>query len=230
MASTVIARSTHTTYDSYALVGINDFDDVMGKIAIGDVSDLSALPPGQYLFDYEGGVLDPDCIRPMIRGISSISLLNGSDRSAKIYGDVEFVAGTNFRITPIVNPGHPTKIRFDAIEGAGLNEECACDDIVAATPIRTINLVAPDANGNINITGSECLEVSPITNGLLLKDTCAAPCCGCTELEALTVELGKLDAGATEVRNFMIPLQSAINTFNSTVLSSRLSTTDCAVC
>lgn len=230
VASAVIARSTHETYDSYALSGINDFDDTVGKIAIGDISDLSTLPPGQYLFDYAGGVLDPDCIRPVIKGISSIQLLNGSDRSAKIYGDVEFVAGSNFRITPIVTPGQPTKIRFDAIEGAGLNEVCECDESVSSQPIRTINLIAPDANGNINISGSECLEVSPITHGILLKDTCAAPCCGCTELEALTEELAKLDEGARAVRDFLSPLQNAINNFNSVVLGSRLNNTNCAVC
>lgn len=99
VATTNFARSTHQEYDSYALVGKNDFDDCSGHVLIGNLTEIDELPAGEYFFSVDAGAIDPHAIMPGIRGISSITVVNGDDRSAKIYGDITLVAGTNFRIT-----------------------------------------------------------------------------------------------------------------------------------
>jgi hypothetical protein len=228
VASAVIARTSHREYDSYALPGSGDFDDTLGKVVIGRFDSIDAQPSGQFFFTFDGGKLDPDCIRPIIRGVSSITVVNGGERSPRLYGDFEFIAGTNTRIS-VVNVGIVNQIRWDAIDGAGLTETCACED-APGPPIRTIDNIPPDANGNFTIVGDECLQLEPIGNGLKLNDRCSQPCCGCVELEKLTRELDRFGDEATTLRTFVTRLQVEFSSMQNVILASRLNLSGCSSC
>jgi hypothetical protein len=229
VAAAVISRDTHTEYTSYVLPGQDDFDDSTGKIAIGRLNSIDSLPPGQYIFDYADGKLETDAIRPMIRDVRGLITVNGADRSARLYGDIEFVAGSNIRLTPIVVLGQNPQIRIDAIDGEGLNEDCVCDDLVAPC-IRTINGIPPTNAGDFTLLGDECLELQPVANGLRLQDKCSAPCCGCDELEALTNELEILGGGAITVQGFVNRLESEVTNMSQVVLGSVLADDGCFTC
>ena len=219
---------THTEYKSYLLSGIGIFSDSIGKVVLGRLEDLKSLPAGAYLFSYEGGKLDTDCVRPYIRGVSAITLVNGTDRTARLVGDIEFVAGTNMQISVI--PGSPTQIRFDAISGAGLFEDCVCVDDNALSPcIRTINGVSPNANGEFSILTDDSISVQNVTNGIKFKDANSKPCCGCTELEIVTRDLLKLGDAALTLQNYLTKLESGVNGMQAALLSTRLKDTTCNV-
>ena len=223
-----IAKSTHTENTSYALAGVDDFDDSIGKIVIGKVDTLDQMGEAQYLFDYDDGKLDPDTIRPMIRGISSIVLINGTEESERIYGDIELQAGANIRLTafPLTST-----IRIEAITGEGLVEDCVCEDEPEAGPgIRFINGVPPTTSGDFTLLGDDCLTISPIVHGLQLKDICSDPCCGCAELEAIVVDLARFGEAATTLRNFVNRLESEVSQFHAVVLGSRLNDRGCLEC
>ena len=79
--------------------GKDDFDDSVGKIVIGKLSTIDALPAGDYLFDFEDGAVEVDAIRPMIRDVRGIVAVNGGDRSERMYGDIELIAGQNILLT-----------------------------------------------------------------------------------------------------------------------------------
>ncbi len=226
VATSVIAFSTHTEYHSYALPGVDDFDDSSGKIVIGSPSVFDTLPSGQFLFSPDAGRLDTDCIRLMLRGLSSVVLVNGGERSSRLRGDLELTAGANILLTPI-SSGGGTQIRIDAIDGAGLNDDCLCTGDVAAIPVKTINGIAPSPAGNFTFLGNDCITVSAIGNGVKFVDDCSAPCCGCEELEAVTRDLGKFGSAATTLENVLNRLEAQSNTMAMTVLGSKLGDRGC---
>lgn len=230
VATVGIAAATHVENTTYALPGANNFADTVGQIVIGVLTDVALLPPGQYNFSPTAANIETDCIRPMIRGITSITLVNGSDRTAPIYGDIELVAGSNMQITANTIQGANPQIVFSAISGAGLNSTCVCTDQAVGTPITSINGIQPDANGTFHIIGNNCMSVAGITNGLMLTDTCSAPCVGCTELQALYTQAQRFADGVATLQNFVNNLGAQVMTMGNVVLGSTLRDGGCVQC
>lgn len=229
VASAAVPLSGHTEYRSYALPGAGEFDDSVGKAVFGRPADLKALPPGSYDFDPAAGRLDVDCIRPMIRGVTSIVLVNSGERSDKLTGVVELNAGTNVRLS-VTAVGAVNKVRIDAIKGEGLTKDCACDDSHDGPCIKTINGIPPDEAGNFVVQGDDCLIPSGIANGIKFEDQCSKPCCGCVELEAVTRDLERFGSAATTLENYLNRLEGSVNRMNLTVLGSRLNDKGCKEC
>lgn len=224
VASVTLAFSTHSEYKTYTLVGEGDFIDCVGKIIFGKMDELTSGSPGAYNFAYAASNVDSDAIRLALRGVSSFTLVNGTSVSKRIQGDVAFVAGTNMYLTSST-VGSLTSITFNAIKGEGLNIDCACvDDDDIGGCIRTINGTGPTEAGDLSMVGDACLSVTSATNSILLNDVCSKPCCGCTELEAVTADLVRFGDAATSLTNFLNRLEGSVNRMNLTVLGSNLGT------
>jgi hypothetical protein len=230
VGTAMIHRPTHTPNTAYAVGGLGDFDDTFGKIVIGRLDAIDQEPAGFFTFDFEASRLEADAVRPIIRGVSSITVVNGSERSEKIYGDIELVAGENMQITPIIVGGQDPQIVFSAIKGEGLVEECVCEGDTDATPIYRINGIPPTPAGDFTLLGDDCIEWVPITNGLKAKDTCSAPCCGCTELEAVTRDLERFGTNAATLENFLNRLETSVTQMNMVVLGAKLNDSNCMQC
>lgn len=231
VASAFIPRQDFTRNKTFVLGGLGDFADTIGKIVIGRFDDIDNQAPGYWLFTLETARLDPDAVRPIIRGVSSITCVNGDQRSAALYGDIELVAGSNMRIDTIVQAGQNPIIRFNAINGAGTIDPCVCTGDAAVTdPITSINGVGPTPAGEFNIVGSACVQITPITNGIKIEDTCSAPCCGCAELERITQDLTRLMTQGLAVEKFIDKLGAAVDTMSLVVLGSRISDNGCVTC
>lgn len=200
VASTSLASAGFTEYSTYALVGVNSWDDTVGRIVIGQLSGVAALPAGIYEFDPSGAALDPDVIRPLIRGVSSLATEQGGLRSSKLRNHVVLQAGRNIRLSVIEVTGQDPVIRIDAIADTDL-EPCLCVE-QSAPCIRTINDIPGDAQQNFTLQGDNCLKLTPITNGLQLTDECCQPCCGCAELEAVLAALRGVQSTARTLENF----------------------------
>lgn len=226
VAAVNIAKSTYEPNRSYALGGIDDFADTIGQIVIGRLDEIDSLPPGLYEFAPEAGELEPDAIRPMIRGISSIQVDNNAELSQKIYGDILLVAGSNMRID--VALGTTPTITFNAISGENLNENCICDDTPPPPCIQCIN--GQCAGDDFPLVDGECVQLVPTTNGFKLVDTCAQPCCGCEELNALKLQLDRFGDGVMTLQNFVTRLGSEVTQMSLVVLGSRLGDTGCNTC
>ena len=212
VATVTVAFSSHSEYKTYSF----------GKIVLGKVDELNTLPAGAYNFTYESTNIDSDAIRLMIRGVSSISLVNGSAVSKRLQGDIAFVAGTNMQLYSSV-VGGVTSITFNAIKGEGLSLNCICeDDLPIGGCVRSVNGTTPNETGDIAIIGDDCLNVVSISNGLQFNDICSKPCCGCTELEAVTTDLVRFGDAANSLTNFLNRLEGSVNRMNLTVLGSRI--------
>jgi hypothetical protein len=229
-ATALINRNTHVRNQTYALGGIGDFDDTFGKLTIGRLDAIDQQPDGFFEFDVEQTRLTPSAIRPIIRGVSSISVRSGSNLSERLVGDIELQAGQNIQIVPILVAGADPVLRISAISGEGLIEECVCEGEVVGPPIRRINGVPPTAAGDFTFLGNECLDVNAIENGLKLDDVCSEPCCGCVELEAITRDLEAFGARATTLENFLVRLESSVSNMEQVVLGAVLRDRGCITC
>lgn len=228
VATAQFARNAHTRNQQYSLSGIGDFSDASGRIVVGNLDAIDLQPTGFWTFDLEETRLETDCIFPYIRGIRSIRVRNGADLSQPIYDHIELEAGSNYQLVLTESEGQ-YKIRFNAIEGEGLNSDCGCDE-VSGNPILSINDVTGDETGNIDVIGTECLEVQSIENGLMFHDACAKPCCGDPELLRLAEDLRLVGNQLLSLENLSQRLKSGVDVAESIWLGSRLSDQSCNSC
>jgi hypothetical protein len=226
VAAANIIRSNYQPNRSYALGGVGNFDDCIGRVVLGNLDEIDQLPPGLYEFDKAGGELETDAIRPMIRAVTRLRVSNNGELSEPIYGDVTLVAGNNVRITA-ANFGTETEIIFDAIANTNLNEECYCEVPEIGSCIRCINGVC-STDGNFILAPDDCIQITPMSNGLKFSDTCAQPCCGCTELDAIVDQINRFGDGVTTLQNFITRLGSEVTQMSLVVLGSQLGDSGCS--
>lgn len=225
VAAANIARATFTPNRSYALGGLDAFNDTVGHVVLGALDEIDKLPPGLYTFALKDTALEPDVIRPAIRGVSRLRVSNNLEESEYIYGDVTLVAGTNIRLS-VAYTAEDTKIIIDAIGGLNFNADCICPTPSAGECIRCINGVCSD-NGAFTLVPNECLEIVPGRNSLTLSDTCAQPCCGCAELDELRNDINRFSDGAATLQNFVSRLGAEVSQMSLVVLSSKLNDQSC---
>ena len=208
-------------YTSYNVVipSTSFLPETFGAVVIGSLKDISALPGGVYEFSPDGGALDLDCIRPIVQGVSSISIEQGGQRSNKLRRNVVLRAGNNIRLSTILTNTGGYTIQIDAIPDGTSFGSSNCECTQAEAPcIRTINNISPDSQQNFTILGDDCLTVSPISNGVQLNDKCSKPCCGCVELTEVIRALKSLENTAATLDSFMQRLYSAQTTLHTTVM------------
>lgn len=226
VAKAIVPKAAHKLGNYYNLIGLHDFVDSEGFVQIGSLSAIDGQPSGVFEFDFAGGQLEPDAIRPFIRDVMSLSVRNGLAESAKLTGRVVLAGGTNMRLRVVETEGEDPEIIFDAIDGLGLSEECICD-ASASGPVKTLSLVTPDANGNINLKGNSCFEIEAGTHELTIRDKCSEPCCGCPELEDITRTLEAFGSKATTLENFLVSLEARATQIDMVMLGSLLGDRGC---
>jgi hypothetical protein len=223
-ASVTISSANFETNTTYFFSGTGDFEDVQGKVTIGKLDEL-LQSGGAYEFDVDGGRLEERVIVPDIRGVTGVRILTADDLSELIQGDIAFEAGSNMRITAST-AGGISVLTFDAIDGEGTVETCDCDDFSDAECIKSLNGVLPDENGNIDLVGDDCIEITPGDARITLDDKCSKSCCGCPELEVviqdlkdvrdqvntLTIFAGRLDAVVAALQVVVASLSSSSST------------------
>jgi hypothetical protein len=231
VASASIPLTSEFRNKVFALGGIDPFDDIVGKIVIGKITTMQAQPGGLFNFTINDTRLEPQVIRPMIRGISSFVVSDGlGNTSDRLYGDIELIAGSNMQLSTVVTATE-AKIVISALNGEGTITPCVCEGDAATSPcIKSINSVRPTPDGNINLIGDDCLTFEPIENGLKLTDSCCQPCCGCIELETITKDLERFNSERASLTLFINSLAAQVANLNTTVLGSRLGDKRCKDC
>lgn len=222
VAAATIPRSVHTANQSYAVGGIGAFDDTIGQIVIGTLDEINALPPGMYTFAYADGAIETDVIRPMLRAVNRLRVYNNNEFSDYIYGDVTLVAGANIKID-VATVAETTEITISAISDSGLNQECICATQREGECIRCINGVCSE-DGNFTFANDACVTIEAIPGGLTFSDTCATPCCGCAELEAVTSQINRFGDGVASLQNFVTRLNAEVAQMSFVVLANKIGT------
>lgn len=227
VATALIPGDTFTPNRTYALAGVDDFADTVGTVTIGKLSSLDEQPAGLFTFVLDNARIEPDCVRPQLRGFGGLYVRRGQELLGPFYGDIELVAESNCELTPSVVDGTP-QILISAVEGAGLAEPCVCADAdAAAPPIYRVNNVTPTAAGDLSVIGDDCLQITTFPGGIKIEDACSKPCCGCEELEAITRDLESFGAKFTTLENFLNRLEGSVQQTSLVVLGSRLNDNGC---
>ncbi len=222
VASVAISSFTHVQNKAYAFVGQgDDFYDVQGTLVVGTLATVEQRPGGVYTFTVAAGQLATTVLRPSLRGVSSLAVVTSSGTSVPLVGDIKLVAGRNFRLVASPLAG---EIRMDCLaQDTELSESCGCaDPLLGLTPIKSINMVTPDAQGNINLVGDACLQVSGGASQITLDDLCSAPCCGCEELAVLQAAIQALFQQEEQMNSQISRLEVAMANFRDNVLAADL--------
>lgn len=223
VGSAVVPFDGHEPRSSYAFSGVDDFDDVTGKVVVGRVD---GLPAGQYDFAPEGGKLDPDVVRPHLRGVRELRVRNADDEEISLTGVVSLVAGSNVRFDVTGAGTDAPQVVVNAIDGEGLNQDCECEDDVGE-PVRTINGVAPTAAGDFSVLGDAAIAIAAVTNGIQITNTVAKPCCGCEELEKITERMELFGTAKATLEGFAQRLEGQVSNAVTNLLGSKLNDVPC---
>ena len=225
VATALIARITHYRNKPYILTGMGDYAGSRGSIVIGNLDTIAEEPSGVFVFNLADTRLETDAIRPQLQGITHIQFQNGNELSQLFSGVVKLRAGRNTRFRVEYDPADVAIVYWDAIDGAGLTEQCVCDQGLAP-PLRTINGFSA-LDGNLQILGNDCLEWSGQGNRLVASDVCSEPCCGCTELERITQALESFGSRAATLESFLVSLEARVSQADAVMLGSRLGDRGC---
>ena len=220
VTSVAVSLDSHSENDGYALSGQGDYEDAVGRITFGDLSELSdVMPEGSYSFADGTALLEATVVRPDIRGVRALKILHADGtQSDPIYGRVKLVPGLNVRLTTETGGNG---IRIDALS-TDLEEDCDCDsEFLNPKPITSIAGVLPDTSGNIEILpGGENTEIIGGQGTLTIKDTATEPCCGCEELEELVASAKIALHTCERLEEFLQKLEGRQSNLISNVLRS----------
>lgn len=224
VGTVTINTTTHVTGSAYTILGQGDYSGSMGRVVFGRTDNLADwLAPGLYVFDAGATIFEARTVRPDLRALNSLRIVAADGSlSEPITGPIELIAGGNTRLTYIAPDGDtPARIKVDAVDDPNYDEGCDCDDEVAPLPpIRTINNVGPDDQGNIGLVQGACTVITSEGNKVVFGDTCTKPCCGCTELEFITERLTQLDAAEKQLEAIVAQLSSRSQEFYQNVLAT----------
>lgn len=226
--SAPIAFDSFEPYTAVELKGVQsrsnfDFSQSAGWAIIGSVDKIKDQA-GKIKFTPEATRLEPSTISLGPRRISGIRVLNSGLTTPVISGQVLFESGSNHSIAVDGNT-----LKFNALDGGGLQAECECNDVELSPCIRTVNGIHGDPVGNLVISGGDCINVSSSSgDGLLIEDTCAKPCCGCTELQVVATDTSNISLQINALIAQIAALSSVVNALQNTCLGSSTDPTTCA--
>jgi hypothetical protein len=225
--SAPVAFNNFTEYSTVALTGVNQFSQVNGIAVIGKISSIQGVY-GTSDFSLVDGRLESCTVSFGPRRVSGLVVSSASGTTSVLSGKVMLQSGANHTISAVPVSGN-YELTFNAIDGAGLEEECACSGIELPPCIRTINNVSADVQGNINIVGGDCVKIdSSQTATISVADSCAKPCCGCNELQVLVDDIDTLKGVQIGLASQIGVLGGGISGLQQNCLGSSLDPSSCA--
>lgn len=208
--SFTVAVATHVLFAEYPLVSSEEYLAANGRICVGHLDALLALPHGTFDFTPATTELEPRAIVPSLTVPNSLTFVTPA-ATFTVTGQVKLYARNNLRFTQ----DGPSSVILDAGDGLGLNVTCA----PVAPYIKTINGQRPTLDGNFTIVPADCAAFSTITTGgvagLLLSDTCCKPCMGCEEVDQLVNRLEQMESEMLALRDNYQRLRAVATEFST---------------
>jgi len=225
-----------TKYSTYVVTGTGMMLDSRGWITVGDLT-TTLSSAGAWSFDTDGGRIHPMCIRPDLRAVTSIVVIDAAGESRPVTGDIAFLAGSNFQFRVEKKedfPGEfPPRLRdriiFDAVDNSDLDEGCECNNIDELAPcVRTLNGAHGDSTGNVQLqSGSSCLEITNSGNTVTIADKCSEPCCDCRELDVVIDAIQTVTDQVFEIENAVAQMGKEVAATRINLLASKTTGLPC---
>lgn len=211
-----------TTYFRGIVTSTIDYSQAFGVAVIGNVESIKPYL-GTFKFSLEAGRLESCAVSVGAKRISGIKVQNSGATTPVLSGQLAFQSGSNHSIAVTGNT-----LKFNAIDGGGLQVECECNDVELGPCIRTINNIQGDSLGNIVVAGGDCISVSNQEGGISISDSCAKPCCGCNELQVVVTDVDSLSSQLSALANQIAILTSNVQSLQATCLASNVDSSSCA--
>lgn len=193
-------------------------NNITGNLCAGVTRDYSG---GSMSFDIQGAKLSSTCVH-FLSG-QHVEALQVSGRY--LTGVVTLEAGQGINIE--VQDGNTVKISVDQnyLQSLWQSNIAEYQASLPGTPVLSINGVSPDEFGNITISGADCVQLNQITNGLVISNPCAKPCCQTDSVaESLNTSIKILQEEHKTFRDYWINMANVVNYMQanlSTLMNSR---------
>ena len=203
--------------DDAAFQGQDPDAAVTGTLTFGDLPGVLSQLTGGYDFGVTQCALEADVVSVGQPAVTFLELFNGATPVGTFDGALQLIAGRNVFFTRL----SPTSVRVDVADGINVTTADACAGALpAGTPIRTINGVAPDANGNFALVGDECITVNTAAGEIDLEDVCSKSCCGCTELASLVTAQQQVEAQVVALQAQLLQYQQSAAAMSANLLAA----------
>ena len=199
--------------------GIQALDNLSGRLIVGSCIDMTDM--GTLTFAWEATKIIDVRVYMYDTGVKSMTFMNSSG-SYVMYDDVTIAAGDGIDFQ--VNGNTVTVIRVPTEEetSGGLT---SVNDVLGklyqelGSPIRLINGLAPDDNGNFVLDGGDCVDVTNRTGGVIISNPCAQPCCDDTSVGDVRASLDLLEDAQKRLEAYYEALTININAMQSRLAS-----------
>ena len=187
------------------------FRKIYGSVIIGQTATYNK---GTLSFTAETAAINPICVF-YNQGVQYIRI-----GDTYLTGLVQLKAGKGILINVSANKDGSSLVTFDIDQDTAYSGMLSVQQAVQTIknqlglPITTINGVKPDAAGNINITGVDCVRVggkAGTVGSVTISNTCAKPCCDSTKSSTLTQQLDILKQQHNILRDYFVQMGANIN-------------------
>lgn len=208
MTSSVASRTyviTSTITDTETLQTYPWMNNITGNLCAGVTSSYSG---GSLSFDLQGAKLNASCVH-FLSG-DHVQAIQVDDKY--LTGIVTIKAEEGIKLE--VADGNVIKLSVDKIFLNTLwqNNIAEYQASLAGTPIKSINGVIPDNNGNIVLSGVDCVQTAEIPNGITISNPCAKPCCKAdASVETLNTSIKILQQQHKTFRDYWVNMANVVN-------------------
>lgn len=212
---------TNSVQDRYFILApiknqnIEWFQKLTGGICIGNTIQYTY---GTLFFSFQTAKLNRSCVSIIDFQISEC-IQNIQVGNEKLTGQVILQAGEGINIDVVDNT---ISISLDHQYLSQLLQSAITD--LYGIPVKTINGVLPDQNGNISITGVDCVSINPLSKGTIsISNPCSKPCCDSSDTEAIESALQIVKQKQATIIQYYVNMANNINYMQSN-LSTLMST------
>ena len=193
-----------------------------GYFIVGTCIDMATI--GTLTFGFEATQLMGLRVYVATTGIQSVTFRtvdeDGTTRDTTLYNDFTITAGDGIEFQIGVSGGETVVVihRVPTAEEAA-NDFASVSEVLDAVytilgnPIRRLNGIMPDQNGDFVIKGTDCLTIDNMDHGLLMANPCGKPCCADTQADPSDLfasELKRLQAYYEAISNNVNAIQARL--------------------
>lgn len=207
----------------------SELNYMSGTLIVGSCQDIS----GAYTYRTapDNSKISPLCRAFPLSGISSLIVESADSTRQTLIGDIVIKAGDGVKLSmgsETINSETLPCLIIERVPSQGEEEatirtkDQAIQAIYASlgNPIRMINGVAPDENGNIVLADDGgCLNVTGGDGYIALSNTCVTPCCGDVNTTDVDAAITQLEDARDRLVGYYESISGSINELQSRLAS-----------
>lgn len=208
MTSSVSSRTyviTSTITDIETLQTYPWMNNITGNLCAGITASYSG---GSLSFNLQGAKINSACIH-FLSG-DHVQAIQVDDKY--LTGIVTIKAEEGIKIE--VTDGNVINISVDELFLNNLwqNNIAEYQASLEGAAIKSINGITPDANGNITLSGIDCIQLDEIPNGITISNPCAKPCCKTdASVQSLNTSIKILQEEHKTFREYWVNMANVVN-------------------